>query len=164
MPPPPLRLVEDQVVVPDVIVDLEGNVVPRACPVDLRVLDLHRRDVLDEVGGVTANVDLVAQGERRAQADCGNRATAEVVGHLADRLGRVVSSRHATPPCGEPYTDRGHSNSQSPGTTTLSLPVPSQRTRLGPRWVVTWRRRARTRRRPRRRPRSPPRPILRAHR
>jgi len=54
----PLRLVEDQVAVPDVIVDLEGNVVPGACPVDLRVLDLHRRDVLDEVGGVTANVDL----------------------------------------------------------------------------------------------------------
>jgi hypothetical protein len=55
--------VEDQVAVPDVIVDLEGNVVPGACPVDLRVLDLHRRDVLDEVGGVTANVDLVARAD-----------------------------------------------------------------------------------------------------
>ncbi len=28
------------------------------------------------------------------------RAMAEVVGHLADRLGRVVSGGHATPPCG----------------------------------------------------------------
>lgn len=37
----PLCLVEDQVAVPDVIVDLEGNVVPGACPVDLRVLDLQ---------------------------------------------------------------------------------------------------------------------------
>jgi len=66
--------VEDQVAIPDVIVDLEGNVVPWACAVDPRVLDLHRRNDLDEVGGVTANVDLVAQAERRAQADCGNRA------------------------------------------------------------------------------------------
>ena len=44
------------------MVDLEGKVVPGACSVDLHMLDLHRRDVPDEVGGVTANVDLVAQG------------------------------------------------------------------------------------------------------
>ena len=53
---------EDQVAVPDVIVDLEGNVVPGACPVDLRVLDLHRRDVLDEVGGVTAKMWILSPG------------------------------------------------------------------------------------------------------
>ena len=92
---PRLRLVDDQVAVADV---LEDNVVPGAGPVDLLVPDLHRRDVLDEVGGVTANVDLVAQGERRAQADCGNRAMAEVMGHLAQEWCPAVLPYLSLPP------------------------------------------------------------------
>lgn len=59
----PLRLVEDQVAVPDVIVDLEGNVIPGACPVDFACSTSIDATFWTR-GGVTANVESHPRWQR----------------------------------------------------------------------------------------------------
>ena len=73
-----------------VVVDRERDVVPRPGLLDAAVLDLHRGDRLDEVRRVAVHVDPIAHLERGGQRDRGDREVAEVVGHPADRIGRIV--------------------------------------------------------------------------
>ena len=47
---------------------------------------------------MAADVDPIANGEWRGQADRGDRQMTEVVGHRADGVARVVTGGHAAPP------------------------------------------------------------------
>ena len=91
-------LAVDQVVLADVLRHVDRNVVAGLSVGDRCVVDLHRAHRLDEVGGVTVDVDEVADVEGLRQAHRGHVQMAEVVSDRPDRRGGVVLGRHRAPP------------------------------------------------------------------